>query len=511
MRLQPIARVCATLSLGLLPMPIFSGVLLPPSAVDAVCPGSTPGEVTGVLVQSYDPATGAMALAYDPACGASDHHLEYGPLTAVANLGYSGQRCGLGVDGVVDAFQPGPGSFFFLMVASNGGGQEGSYGTMQSGGMTSERQSNPAQTSCTFTRNLAASCDASPPTITLAMTAYRPQTNFYGMPFQRTAVPASEMISPGIGVRVNGDDDDGNGIPDREHPAVAGENDLIEMVLAVDPPCANGVDYVLSRTSPGLQVWADAGKQVSLLVGADETLLTFADTTMTVWVESVSTGSGNLELSARATGGGLLATDLAHFYSFTSIVVALGGEGQVPADPPLEPLNHGTFQIALQLYNLGYDVHMYDEDVVAPDGAGQAFDEVVGAIQEREVSSVAIFGYSHGGGSTNDLADRLDSNRAIIGTFAISYTAYTDGIDNKSNIDLASETALPPSTLFHANYYEHPGCGFFQLCGEPIAGADINLNVTSTPWGATLTHFQVDDAPEVTDAIKNHVLSMVPR
>jgi len=312
-------------------------------------------------------------------------------------------------------------------------------------------------------------------------------------------------------VRVNGDDDDLNGVPDRDQVDVAGENDLVEVALSVDPPCVNGADYVLSRTNATLRVWADAGKQTPLLVDNDQAVLTFTGSSMSVWVESVSTGAGDLELSAQATGGGLLAADLAHFFSFTGVVVALGGEGQVPADPPLEPSNHGTFQMAIQLYNMGYDVHMYDEDVVGPDGAGEAYDEVVGAVRDREVFSVAIFGYSHGGGSTNDLAARLDGNRGAIGAFAIAYTAYVDGIDNRSDLDIATETALPPSTLYHANYYENPGCGLFALCGGPVAGADINLNVTATPWGSALTHFTVDDAPEVTSAILDQVLTMVPR
>ena len=504
-------RVPATLFLWFLPVPILAGVAPPPLALDAVCPGSTPGEVSGLVVESYNSMSGEMALTYEPACGGTDHHLEYGPLSEVATLGYSGQQCGLGMNGGVGSFQPGPGSYFFLMVASDSGGQEGSYGTKQVGGIITERPPNPDQTSCAFVQTLAAACDAPPAAISLGMTAYRPQTDFYGAPFQRTSVPAGEIISPGVGVRVNGDDDDENGIPDRDQNTVAGENDLIELTLAVDPPCINGVDYVLSRTTASLQVWADAGKETPLLVGDDEAVLIFAGGTMTVWVESVSTISGDVELSARAAEGGLLAAELAHFFSFTSIVMALGGEGQVPADPPLEPLNHGTFQIALQLYNLGYDVHMYDEDVVASDGSGLAYDDVASAIQEREVSSVAIFGYSHGGGSINDLAARLDSNRGSIGAFAITYTAYVDGIDNDSDFDLSTENELPPSTLFHANYYENPGCGFFQLCGGPIAGADINLNVTTTPWGATLSHFEVDDAPEVTGAIRDQVFNMVPR
>jgi hypothetical protein len=511
MRSLSMAGISTALSLfmGLLPVMAVAGVSPPPLETEAVCAGSTPGQAAGLVVESYDPATGTMALAYQPACSADDHHLEYGPLGAVATLGYSGQACGLGVTGGVSSFQPGPGSYFFLMVASDGSGQEGSYGTMQSAGVVTQRPSNTTQVSCAFVQNLAAACDAPPPAITLGMTAYRPQTEAYGAPLQRTVVPAAEMLSPGVGVRVNGDDDDSNSVPDRDHGTVAGENDLIEMILAADPPCANGVDYVLSRTDPSLQVWADAGKQTPVLVGSDMAVLTFAGGTMTVWVESVSAGSGDLELSARGSGGGLLAADLAHFYSFTSIVVALGGEGQVPADPLLEPGNHGTFKIALQLYNLGYDVHMYDEDVVAPDGAGEAYDEVVQAIREREVTSVTLFGYSHGGGSTNDLADRLDSNRGAIGAFEIIYTASMDSIGNSSDFDISKVTVLPPSTLYHANYYENPGCAF--LCGELIAGADINLNVTLTPWGAGLTHFTVDDAPEVTDAIRDQILSMVPR
>ena len=86
---------------------------------------------------------------------------------------------------------------------------------------------------------------------------------------------------------------------------------------------------------------------------------------------------------------------------------------------------------------------------------------------------MAIFGYSHGAGSTNDLARRLDDNRGTIGTFSIGFTGYVDGIDNDSDIDIGTETALPPSTGYHANYYENPGCGFFALCGGPITGADF--------------------------------------
>ena len=108
-----------------------------------------------------------------------------------------------------------------------------------------------------------------------------------------------------------------------------------------------------------------------------------------------------------------------------------------------------------------------------------------------------------------DLARRLDDNRGTIGTFLIDFTGYVDGIDNDSDIDVGTETALPPSTGYHANYYENPGCGLFALCGGPIAGADFDLNVNTTPWGASLGHFTVDDAPEVKDGLRDQLLERV--
>ncbi|HZN04484.1 MAG TPA: hypothetical protein VFD06_12955, partial [Candidatus Polarisedimenticolia bacterium] len=72
------------------------------------------------------------------------------------------------------------------------------------------------------------------------------------------------------------------------------------------------------------------------------------------------------------------------------------------------------------------------------------------------------------------------------------------------------ETALPPTTAYHANYYEHPGCGFLQLCGGPVPGANLNVNVTATPWGSGLTHFTIDDAAEVLQGLLDLMVIHVP-
>ena len=466
---------------------------------------TTPGEATDLQVTGYDAATGRISVTFQPACGAADHHLEFGPLGDVGTPGYSGQVCGIG-NGSYDAFDPGPGSYFFLVVGDDGASVEGSYGLSRIGGVEAERQSDLLDPTCSFTQDLSLRCDA-PFTPSLEVTAFRPQTEGYGAPFQRRPVPEAEELVPGAGIRVNGDDDDGNAVPDRDEAGVPGENDLIEVTLSAIPPVpAAGYEYVLRRSGPSLRVWSDAVKTAALIDLVDEAPVDLSAGALTVWAENPSGGSTALALVARRLADAFEAgIDTVQFQPFSGIVIALGGENQVPGDPTLDPGNHGTFEIAITLYQMGYDVHMYDEDVVNSSGAGAAYNEVVRAVRDRGVSSVAIYGYSHGGGSTVDLAVRLDQNRATIGTFAIDFTAYVDGIRNNSDFDTTTETQLPP-THYHANYYEHPGCGFLQLCGGPIAGADVNMN-----FGSAYTHFQIDDAPEVTSDLLNRLVTHVVR
>ena len=488
---------------------VCSLVLLASSVAWAV----TPGEATGLRVTGYDGATGGLAIAYDAACSSSDHHIEFGPLQDVSTLGYSGQECGIGTSGTYGTFNLGSGSFFFLVVGDDGAGTEGSYGTSLVGGVPDERLEDTADPQCSFVQDLSQRCDG--PFLPLVdLTAFRPATEAYGAPFQRTSVPDADEGTLGAGVRTNGDDDDDNGQPDRDDTGVAGENDLIEVTLTLDPATpAPGFEYVLERSNPSLRVWNESTKVTEVITVGDAAVLTPAAVTSTLWVENPAGGSADLWISARPTGGGPeVAGDLVRFYPFQGVIIALGGEDQVPADPPNDPGNQGTFDLAIALYQLGFDVHMYDEDVVeGPDNsAGAAFDEVVSAVQNRSVTSVTIFGYSHGGGSTNDLAIRLDDNRGSIGSFSIDYTAYIDGVDNDNLFDTDPEDQIPASTQFHDNYYERicPIVVFFPLCGNSIPGSDLDLNVNTTPWGVDLGHFEIDDAPEVLDGILNRILSL---
>lgn len=354
-----------------------------------------------------------------------------------------------------------------------------------------------------FSRLFGAASDEAPPDCTGApavaanLTAYRPQHRSGYAPFQRTAVaePDEGDAQRGPGIRLNaaGDIDP------------AGEDDLIEVQAAVDPP---GALLALRRSSAALRVWTTRNRQAGteIAFAGDKTgVLPIGpgQAQLTLWVEWATAAHGAAELHIESPA--LHAPkDTLLFHSFQSIVIALGGENQVPTDPP-DP-NAGTFVAAQALYRAGYDVHMFDEDGVSANGSGVVFNEAATAIRERGVGSVAIFGYSHGGGSTYDLAELLDLSRPALGVFEIEYTSYVDSVSNNSDFDTAQELRRPPSTAFHLNHYQR---GVFVedlgLDGGPVPDSNpppSGLDVETTPWGVGATHFEVDDFVQVLDPLK---------
>ncbi len=337
------------------------------------------------------------------------------------------------------------------------------------------------------------------------LTAYRPQHGNGYAPFPRTAVPdnleTDPLLGPGIRINQPGDDDP------------QGEDDLVEMVLDVNPP---GAALALHRSSSALRVWTSRtktpGSEISFIGDKTAALpIGPGDSNLTLWVEwTAGFGTATLTVEPPTTS---IIKDEVLFHAFESIVVALGGENQ-PTSVPVDP-NHGTFVVGIAMYNVGFDVHMFDEDVVGSDGSGEAYDTVVDAIVNREVDKVAIFGYSHGGGSTYDMADRLDINRAGIGVFSILYTSYVDAVGNNSDIDTAMELRRPPSTAYHLNHYQH-GSFFedFSLDGGPVPNSNpppTGLDIETTPWGATSTHFEVDDFIEVRSLMESTIENNVTR
>ncbi|MEE3327277.1 MAG: proprotein convertase P-domain-containing protein [Myxococcota bacterium] len=342
------------------------------------------------------------------------------------------------------------------------------------------------------------------------MVAYRPQSEAYDAPLQRRAVLEADENGIGAGVRINGDDDDGDGVPDRENGEVSSENDLIEVELRFDEtPASAGTEYVLRRSSDHVRVWSTQTKGQPILDVEDEAVLEPASSVESVWVESPEGGEADLTFELRDSQTlEILASDEVHFFSFTSLTIGLHGEFQFPTDPVYGP-NEGISYLAVDLHEEGYDSHMYDEDDVAADGSGPVYDEIVDAVQSRGVTSVALYGFSHGAGSIYDLSERLQLNQASIGDFDILFTAYIDGIENDSDVDLDSEIRLPLGTQYHVNYYQQ--WGFIPPWGDSVAGADVDVNVTSTGWGSFLWHITITNSSEVQSGIFDPILLRVPR
>ncbi|MCB9852247.1 MAG: hypothetical protein H6819_04060 [Phycisphaerales bacterium] len=337
------------------------------------------------------------------------------------------------------------------------------------------------------------------------LTAYRPRHGAGYFPFSRTAVADADKTDPdrGPGIRLNAA---GNVDP-------AGEDDLIELVATVNPP---GALVALRRGDPAIRVWLTPDKQpeTDIAFDGDVTDVLPIDsglTTLTLYVEWASAAHGLADLQLESSDGAVVF-DVVTFHTFHSIVMALGGEGQSPSVPV--DSNSGTFVVGIALYEQGYDVHMYDEDNVSSDGSGSVFNEVVDAVSHRGVDRVAIFGYSHGGGSTYDLADRLDAQRAGIGTFEIEFTSYADAVGNSSDIDISQETRRPPSTGLHANHYQHGTLFELFLDGGPVTNSippPTGLDVETTPWGANSTHYTIDDYVQVRSFIEANLIgAMLP-
>ena len=301
-------------------------------------------------------------------------------------------------------------------------------------------------------------------------------------------------------------------------------------MVVVRPP--NDETLVLERSSTNLSVWTTREKLAQSEVAFTDTRSTSLDFDeaqhINLWVEWTGTAPAYPAISLLTAESGVVV-DRIVFHTFTSLVVALGGEGQEPQLPV--NMNHGTFRVATVMYEGGWDVLMRNENDVRPDGSGPVYDEVVNAIRNRFVRNLAIFGYSHGAGSTHDLCERLDIRRDAIGDFTVRFTSYVDAVENDGDGDTDPETRPPPASEFHLNHYQHAsredyrrarqdGFGVLEavaaviLDGGPVAGSEPppnGLDVESVGWGTGAHHYNVDDYDEVLDLIRTELTRQMSR
>lgn len=117
----------------------------------------TPGETSDpalqpLLATGYDGLSGDISVSFATGCNTDDNNIYYGPLSLVSTLGFTGEVCDVGIAGTA-AFNPGTGSYFFLVVG-NQALVEGSYG--RDGG--SVERSPFVGNTCGEAQDLSASC-----------------------------------------------------------------------------------------------------------------------------------------------------------------------------------------------------------------------------------------------------------------------------------------------------------------------------------------------------------------
>ncbi len=103
---------------------------------------NNPGETSGpgldpLLITSYDDGTGNIALTYGVTCGTTNNNIYYGPIDLVSSYWFD-DVCSIGNSGSYSTFNPGAGSYFFVVVGNNGT-DEGSYGRDRLAGVENER------------------------------------------------------------------------------------------------------------------------------------------------------------------------------------------------------------------------------------------------------------------------------------------------------------------------------------------------------------------------------------
>ncbi|MDX1387830.1 MAG: choice-of-anchor V domain-containing protein, partial [Acidobacteriota bacterium] len=119
-------------------------------------PGETAGPgVDPLLISSFDGGTGNIAFTYGAACGTTDNNVYYGPIDLVSSYWFD-DVCAIGNTGSYSTFNPGTGSYFFVVVGNNGA-DEGSYGRDRQVGVESERPAF-ALSSCGASQNLNDTC-----------------------------------------------------------------------------------------------------------------------------------------------------------------------------------------------------------------------------------------------------------------------------------------------------------------------------------------------------------------
>jgi hypothetical protein len=169
------------------------------------------------------------------------------------------------------------------------------------------------------------------------------------------------------------------------------------------------------------------------------------------------------------------------------------------------------FPVSQRLYLNGYNIAYYETTPGSLDliNGRPAFPEMEMQIKNGAIRQVAIFGHSHGGGAVYNLSKLLNDRRASLGPFTLVVTGYVDAIEYDGIFTSNSELRIPLGTTYHWNYYQPKNRVDEILYGGPVTGALVNLDVTTTSWGAELTHTSIDGSSVVQSDLENLIRGRV--
>ncbi|GAB6188023.1 hypothetical protein [Thermopirellula anaerolimosa] len=300
-------------------------------------------------------------------------------------------------------------------------------------------------------------------TFGMVLTPYTPSTRHIApMP-----IPMQKWKENGVGIRRNGDYDNGGGARDWFiSDTVPGENDLIRIDVDIYP--ASGVTYFVKCNSPDVRFWSSPTKGGSPLDTTGDGLVLTSD--QSLWVEwtsysdTAATLIAEVWLDDATTEEYRALTEYLTLRPFESVTAAFVGEHETAGDPAESP---GLNDLVIKLLLDGYDVHVWDDghdwwqaDEADEWGRGPAHDEIVHAVNHRGVTQVALLGYSHGGGTVYHVAWRLDNNygasdgSTIVEPYELVFASYLDAVRNNRYSDVTPETRRPPGASFFLNQYQ---------------------------------------------------------
>lgn len=245
---------------------------------------------------------------------------------------------------------------------------------------------------------------------------------------------------------------------------------------------------VIKRSTNLLNVYGAKDATSPILTSGSETIVSTSNAPpKSYWVECTDTlTTANIEFFLRSAGGQDVKLKTLPFRSFTTVVCALSGE---VFNTPTNAANQGTYDISEALYLEGYNIAYYPES-----SETRAAQELKDQRAKCGIAKIGVFGWSHGGGSTYNLA------------LALGQVAFTGYIDAIAQGWTSAEDRYPTGSAYHFNYYQRNWFTYPPLAGDKTnpPGANKEKDLSSTT-----DHFSIVVDPSVQADIKASLKSQI--